>query len=97
MKFQVSFKTPDATSHVVEKLCPHPKNAARLRALSLDDRHTTEEIDEQDIAQYEDELCEVTVQVKAVVEKFVRYDEYVTLEFDTVAGTAIVIPVVRSR
>jgi len=38
---------------------------------------------------------EIPEEAAALVRKYVEFDEYVTIEFDTEAKTAIVVPLVR--
>lgn len=40
----------------------------------------------------EDKACGAISQIKNMAEKFVEYGEYITVEFDTSAQTATVIP-----
>lgn len=73
MKFQVKFKTPNATERALEELecqCNGPN--------SCPDCETKE---------WE------AIDAKKLVETFVQYDEYVTIEFDTEAKTATVVPI----
>lgn len=59
MKFQVTFKTPDAVQYALDEL---PAGADWESA-------------------------------QKVLDKFVRYNEYVRIEFDTETNTATVLPV----
>lgn len=75
MKFQVQLKDPDGFSDSIDDAI-----AASLKAMT--------EIDEDEKDAVKEKRGE---KVREAMEKWVEYGEYVTLEFDTDAGTAIVV------
>lgn len=80
MRFNITFKTPDAISHVVRELAekynvPKPNPATLQGDIS----------DTQDLAD----------SVHAFTSNWIKHGEYVTIEFDTDAGTATVLKVSR--
>ena len=80
MKIRLSFKTPDVTDaveeYIVKHCSEHDEFTPRCDAC----------FDRKQEAKYELEA------LKEQLGKFIEYDEYVTIEFDTEAGTATVIP-----
>lgn len=77
MKFRITFKTPDALD--AQTLCEDI-------ALECDRPDVGPE---QECPHCEEELKKC----KTLFNKFVRYDELITVEFDTQAGTATIIGV----
>ncbi len=76
MKFSVTLKDPDGFSESVQEAVK--ENVARMPDLGEEERESVEEIR--------------TEAVNKFLEKWIEYSEYVTIEFDTVAGTATVMP-----
>lgn len=76
MKFQVTLKDPDGFSNAVDE--------AVKESLS-----ELEGLDEDEKEQLLDVRLEKTWEK---LERFVEYQEYVTIEFDTEAGTAVLVP-----
>ena len=77
MKFQVTFKTPDAVEDSIKDACgslPGNDHEAPVIKGRLNPYHND------------------VYACQQVAEKFVSYGEYVTIEFDTEKGTATVIP-----
>lgn len=87
MKFYVSFKTPDAISDAISSIgesagCGAPECG--------DDGNPSMCVD----CSYRADLVrEAEDEANALAEKFVRYGECVTLEFDTEAKTCVVVQV----
>ncbi len=74
MKISVTVKDPDGFSYCVEEAVKDSVNAQT----DLDDDEKEGVIEHR------------TKKVWKELEKFVKYKEYVTIEFDTDAGTAVV-------
>lgn len=81
MKFSVTFKTPDCLDSALEPyIDTHCENC------------------EQDAVECEacdslaEAACDKIADIKNVAEKFIKWGEYVTIEFDTEAKTASVVP-----
>lgn len=81
MKFRVMFKTPDAVSGAVGQVV-HGETNRQLREGGQD-------FDEEEFAAAADHILHNAI---VFTRKWVKYGEYVTIEFDTEAGTATVIP-----
>jgi hypothetical protein len=78
MKFNISFKTPDASERAASE------NAYNLADLTVDDFDgMSDEETEQVLEQKEKEIEEF-------LEAWISYGEYITIEFDTEAKTATV-------
>lgn len=77
MKLVVTFKTPDAVDHAI------------AGALEADARLDVID-DEEERHLVRDALKE---KLREAVAEFVRYDEYIDVEFDTRTGKAKVLPV----
>ncbi len=81
MKVLVIFKTPEAVDDAVQEAagyqCADPAEAAN----------------EVEAEERQHALADFRDAARKVIGKFVKYGEYVTVEFDTEAGTATVIPV----
>ena len=75
MKFTVTFKTPDAVDDTISDIVLHDE---RLEAI--------EDGDERLDAEFA-----LKAELKEFTEKWVRYGEYVDVEFDTDAGTVTVL------
>ena len=83
MKFRVTWKTPDTVEDSIREY---------LEQNAEVERHPD---GGEEFVMYKGRLNECHSQVSAclnTVEKFCRYLEYVTIEFDTIARTATVIP-----
>lgn len=87
MKFQLTFKTPDVKDHAIDMDFPNTEN--------------WEEDDIQDLLEMKglktiEQLEELKEEQKAGVDKacdkWLKWDEYLTVEIDTKADTCIVIP-----
>lgn len=76
MKFTVTFKDPDVVHDAIERAI----KASLEPQEGLDDEEV-EAIVEQRMEEIEDSI-----------KKWVKYSEYVTIQFDTDAGTAAVLP-----
>jgi hypothetical protein len=76
MKFRVTFKTPDALEYAAQEVSVVE---ARQQA-------------EHDGATFYDAQGEAYDAAIEFGKKWVKYGEYVTIEFDTEAGTATVVP-----
>lgn len=87
MKFQVLFKTPDAPETAIQKeyeyiSCGAPEcgeNGSPGTCLDCERLH--------------DQARDTEADMWAVINKFVEYNEQVTIEFDTETGEARVVPV----
>lgn len=78
MKFQVTFKDPDAMSiHLAEVV----KSSLAMKTKDLTD-HQLELLEEDELKLFEE-----------FTKPWIKWGEYVTVEFDTEAGTATVVPV----
>ena len=76
MKFVITMKTPDALEDA-------------LNEMADDERHDGEaELDED----RQEKLDDVISEARRFAEKYFRYGEYLSVEFDTDAQTATVIP-----
>jgi len=94
-KIRVTFKTPDA----LDEPC---KEAGKATAEEVTDRDRLELLDDRGFLSREhaealdedrERLTEYwTKFYKESLSKWVKYGEYVTIEFDTLAGTATVVP-----
>lgn len=81
-KFCVTFKTPDAVDDPAGEEAVR-EASRRLKELGRGD----------DLGEEHEELTEYWKKCfKAFAAKWVKYGEYVTIEFDTDAGTATVLP-----
>jgi hypothetical protein len=80
MKFVVTMKTPDAISQGIEQAAQRYVDDLGPNDMSDD------EIQEEVLRDKQAELC-------TFVNKWVKYSEYITIEFDTDAGTATVLEV----
>lgn len=83
MKFQVYFKTPDVLDSVI-------------RNCQNEFSHKECETYDPDCAgclAAEDIIIEKIDRIRECAEKFIEYNEYICVEFDTETQTAIVIPV----
>jgi hypothetical protein len=76
MKFTVTFKTPDALDYAIEDAA---NNDSGIEAIADDEER-------------EDAKFALKMELKMFAEKWVRYGEYINVEFDTDAGTASVRP-----
>jgi len=83
-KFTVTFKTPDAVADAAVE-AGNAEAAERMAGLG----RPAEEGEQDELATY------WTKCFKEFAGKWVRYGEYVTIEFDTEAGTATVLPAGR--
>lgn len=76
MKFQITFKTPDAVENAIEEIVP------KVELGDFDDEEASEA----------DYCRQKTVDdLKEFVARWVRYGECVTIEFDTDNCTAVVV------
>jgi hypothetical protein len=76
MKLRVSFKTPDAVEYAIQ--------GELVYAITDENQNNPDAV-----AEAREQL---KADLEAVTNKYVRYGEEVTLEFDTETGTAIVVP-----
>lgn len=76
MKFRVTFKDPDGVWDSID-------NAAKMSAASV---KGIDDDEREDLVESRREHLD------AAVEKWIKWSEYLTVEFDTDAGTATVIP-----
>ena len=76
MKFQVTMKDPDGPYECIQDSAK--ASIAEIEGLSPDERESLEE-----------KRAEALTRVAG---KWLKYGEYVTVEFDTEAGTATVVP-----
>lgn len=81
MKFRVLFKTPDALEQALQE---HMDTHC--------DVHEEHDMECEACLALEDSSLQAISKIKGIGEKFVTYGEYVTIEFDTDAGTATVVP-----
>lgn len=83
MKFRVSFKTPDVLDSVIEEQTDtHCENHFDGHDLNCNDCILLEE-----------KACANVELIKGCAEQFIKYNEYITIEFDTEKDTATVIPI----
>ncbi len=85
MKFQVTLKTPDAQDYAIESALEIVKNELQSQEENADSG-----LDPDDV---EDYLSEKKDELKEFTDKWFRYGECVTIEFDTDTQTAKVISV----
>jgi len=85
MNITLTFKTPDVTDAVEEYIVKHCPEHDQF---DKDCDACWERVRE---AKYE------VQELKEQLRKFVEYDEYVRIEFDTEAGTATVLPLKRAH
>lgn len=83
MKFQLTFKTPDVLDQIIEKQSNHCDNHID-RDYDSDDCNLCDEVDNRS--------SENIAAIEECAEKFIRYSEYITIEFDTETKTATVVP-----
>ena len=81
MKFRLLFKTPDVLD-----------GAFREHMDTHCEEHEEHDMRCDACCELEDKACQAISQIKDMAEKFVEYGEYVTIEFDTSAQTATVVP-----
>ena len=84
MKFQVTFKDPDGTHHSVSEIIDDSLAALREKA--------PDETALQDAGLEESYREAKREELWGFLEKWISSQEYITMEFDTEAGTATVIP-----
>lgn len=82
MKFRVAFKTPDVLDMAATSAA-----ANRFQEIRGLIPHRAEDID--------DLIGELKEKYMDLASKWVKFNEYVTIEFDTHAGTATVVPVTK--
>jgi len=80
MKIKLAFKTPDVTDAVETFIVKHCSNHDEY-AMACDDCRERKQEAKYEVRELKDQLS-----------KFIEYDEYVYIEFDTDAGTATVLP-----
>lgn len=76
MKFQVTFKDPDGPSDCLTEEAE--KSVAELKGIDDAERSALADLRRE--------------QMQEFAGKFLSYGEYVCIEFDTEAGTAVVVP-----
>jgi len=77
MKFTVTLKDPDGFYESIKEAVDNSLNGTTL-------------LDEDEF----EELAEIRrVKINEAISKWVKYSEYITIEFDTTANTATVVPV----
>lgn len=77
MKVIITFKTPDATHHAIER--------------ALEYNEELEAIEDEEERSWKKEELEASLD--EALSKWIRYSEYIDIEIDTEAGTATVLPV----
>jgi hypothetical protein len=87
MIFRVMFKTPDALDPVIDNLC-HTSSCGGPECGDDGNPRYCEECEELAHAFQDEQKA-----IHKFAEKFIQYNEYVTIEFDTEAKTAVVVPV----
>lgn len=86
MKFRVTFKTPDALDYAIKDMngsesCGAPECGDNGNpSMCVDCEYSSDLVRD---AEYE---------ARALADKFIRYGECVTVEFDTDAKTCVVVP-----
>ena len=81
MKFRITFKDPDGVSNSIQE------ESLNLAQNSLTENlRTNEKLLEPLVEHFKEEL-------ESKIEKWIEYNEYLTIEFDTDANTCTVIPV----
>jgi hypothetical protein len=81
MKFQVSFKTPYVLKHALEQASYDPDAQCDCGGSCVDCDRLSEIANNEAAA------------IIGVASKFIQYDECITIEFDTEAGTATVVQI----
>lgn len=86
MKFRLTFKTPDVLDQVLSKYMDTPNEHFPCSHEDFDGNcDRCNEVEEECLTNID------TIQKAA--EKFIRYGECITIEFDSEMGTATIIPV----
>ena len=84
MKFQITFKDPNGPHHDVSELIND--SLAALREKAPDDTALEDDGLEESYREAKRE------ELWGFLDKWIRWQEYITIEFDTETGTAVVIP-----
>ncbi len=78
MKIRLHLKDPDGVSNSLDEAATEATESVRHEQLPFE---------------YEEVQERMVEKLAGQIEKWVKYQEYVTIEIDTEAGTAIVVPV----
>jgi hypothetical protein len=76
MKFQITMKDPDGPYECIQDAATD--SLTQISGLSEEERET---LKDQRVGQ-----------LRTFADKWMKYGEYITVEFDTEAGTAVVVP-----
>lgn len=85
MKIRVTFKSPDGVSDSLQDKCNEI-----IESMPIDHQENLANLNRNDRREMFDEMKEP---MEEFISGWVRGGEYVTVEFDTEAGTAAVVPV----
>ena len=84
VKFTLTFKTPDVLDQV--------KELVQAEVAAKNPYHTEEVYPpEEQLEEDEDEIEERMIHIQTSLEMWIKYREYITIEFDTTNDTATVV------